>query len=356
MPTPAPTPTPAPSVPAIQARNVLFIGGSVTQGAWASPGNSYAELVGNWLKTKFDSVTVKNIAIGGTNSQFGVYRLEQDLAGFKPDIAFIEYSVNDKPNDRPFVYEHIDGLIYKLRKINPDVVIVYIATTYPAEEALRRAGTKDNRVIYAQEIVEKDGGIFVDAAFHLWHHVIGTNRNPQDFFTDTVHPNDLGHSSYYNSISEALNDRIATAKGTGTVSSFYVSQSKLDTARLVDPSAVITSTTCPTGPSSRIEFVGQSPSYYDLQYQCRAGDSFTASFSGTSIGLTSLAMVGGGKLNCTLDGVATSTVDLSDTSVRIQPQMLFDHRSNGNHTMTCETTGSVVFGDVLVSSASDITP
>ncbi|MCG6203140.1 GDSL-type esterase/lipase family protein [Rhodopseudomonas sp. HC1] len=339
-----------------QPRAVLFVGGSVTQGAWASPGKDYVTFLTDWLTTKIGSVTMKNIAVGGTNSQFAVYRLEQDLDGFKPDIAFVEFSVNDEP-DRAFVYENIDGLIYKLRRVNPNVVIIYIAASYPGEAALRRAGSSDDRVVYAREIVEKNGAIFVDAASHLWHHINLTNRNPQDFFADVVHPNDLGHSSYYLSISQQLDERIVPAKGVGARSSLYIGQSRLDTARLVDPLSLITNTTCPNGPSSHLDFVGQSIPYDDLQYRCRPSDIFTIAFSGTSIGLTTRAMVGGGKLDCTIDGSETSSFNFEDSATRLRVVMLFEYQRAGNHTVLCKTIdGPVEFGQILVSSANQIRP
>lgn len=341
---------------AVQPKSILFIGGSVTQGAWASSGKDYVTFLADWLTSKIGNITKKNIAIGGTDSQFAVYRLEQDLDGFKPDIAFVEFSVNDKV-DRAFVYENIDGLIYKLRRINPAVVIVYIAVSYPGEAALRRAGTTDDRVIFAREIVEKNGGIFVDAAFHLWHHIIVADRNPQDFFADVVHPNDLGHSSYYLSIAQQLDERIATAIGAGTRSSLYIGQSRLDTARLVDPLDLISTATCLTGSEPQPAFVGQSKPYYDLQYRCRPGDEFTIAFSGTSIGLITRAMANGGKLDCTLDGAESSSISLADNATRLRVVMLFNHRISGNHSVSCKVGGGPVeFGQLLVSNANDIHP
>lgn len=356
IPPTSPQPAPPTVVAPITSRSVLFIGGSVTQGAWASAGNSYAEQVSQWLRTKFDSVTVKNVAVGGTNSEFGAYRLEQDMAGFKPDIAFVEFSVNDPPNDKAFVYGNVDGLIYKLRKINPDVVIVYIASTYPGEEPLRRAGSRDQRGIYAQEVVEKNGGIFVDAGFQLWHHIILENRNPQDFFTDQVHPNDLGHTSYYYSVSQALSERITTAKGAGSVTSTYIAQSKLDTARLVDPLSVVGAKTCAMTTSSRLEFVGQGQSYYGEALECQANQGFTVNFSGTSIGITELNLVDGGDLSCRLDGGSPVTVSSSDTVSRISPKMLFRFQSDGPHAMACQASGHVFIGDFLISQAAGVTP
>ena len=84
---------------AAQGKHVTigFLGGSITQGSLASKQeNCYAALVYKWWSKQFPDVSYINAGIGGTTSQFGVARVEEDLLRFNPDLIFVEFSVNDE--------------------------------------------------------------------------------------------------------------------------------------------------------------------------------------------------------------------------------------------------------------------
>lgn len=91
---------------------VGFLGGSITQGSLSStPQTCYAYLVYRWWVEKFPQadITYINAGIGGTNSQFGVARVKEDLLRYKPDFVLTEFSVND--DDTPHCQETYEGLI-----------------------------------------------------------------------------------------------------------------------------------------------------------------------------------------------------------------------------------------------------
>ena len=71
---------------------VGFLGGSITQGSLAStPQLCYAYRVYQWWVNKFPSadITYVNAGIGGTTSQFGVSRVQDDLLAYSPDFAVL---------------------------------------------------------------------------------------------------------------------------------------------------------------------------------------------------------------------------------------------------------------------------
>ena len=79
------------------------IGGSITQG---EPGpNSvegrydwrYSEMVQAWLQKEYPNVNVRlqNVALGGTSSDYGNFRLKTQLLNFEPDLVLVEYFCND---------------------------------------------------------------------------------------------------------------------------------------------------------------------------------------------------------------------------------------------------------------------
>ena len=92
-----------------------FLGGSITQGSLASkPELCYAYRVCQWWKDTFPQsrITYINAGIGGTTSQFGAARVEEDLLRYEPDFVLTEFSVNDE-NTLHF-QETYEGLIRRI--------------------------------------------------------------------------------------------------------------------------------------------------------------------------------------------------------------------------------------------------
>jgi lysophospholipase L1-like esterase len=75
--------------------NISFIGGSNTV---SHHPNGWVQKTADNIKEKtgVEKVTVNNAGYGGTGSNFGVYRLENDVIKTNPDIVFIEFAGNDR--------------------------------------------------------------------------------------------------------------------------------------------------------------------------------------------------------------------------------------------------------------------
>lgn len=67
----------------------------------------YAYRVYEWWQEKFPKTEVSyiNAGIGATTSQFAAARVEKDLLDQKPDVVFVEFSVNDDANE--FLWKHM---------------------------------------------------------------------------------------------------------------------------------------------------------------------------------------------------------------------------------------------------------
>lgn len=125
---------------------LAFLGGSITQGSVSSQyTNCYAYLVYDWFVKRFPKTafTYVNAGVGGTTSQFGVARVEEDVLLYKPDFVIIEFSVNDDNTD--FYQETYEGLVRKVygNVYEPAVLLVhniYYDTGVSAEEKHRAVG------------------------------------------------------------------------------------------------------------------------------------------------------------------------------------------------------------------------
>lgn len=115
---------------------VGYYGGSITSG----PG--WRNATYDWLGQTFPGAKLEllNASVGGSGSLVGVFRADADLVSKKPDVVFIEFSLNDGSDvrDRPEeVTGALEGLIRKLRKANPDTDICFVYTV--TAESLEKA-------------------------------------------------------------------------------------------------------------------------------------------------------------------------------------------------------------------------
>jgi len=126
--------------------SVAYFGGSITSMT------GWRTLSFDWLKKEFPQAKFKMVdaALGGTSSSLGVFRLGADVVEKKPDLVFIEFTVNDGGLSAKTIWENYDGIVRQLWKSNPeiDIVCTYTITKGSIEDA--KAGLFSN----AQSITE----------------------------------------------------------------------------------------------------------------------------------------------------------------------------------------------------------
>ena len=107
---------------------VAFIGGSITEGySSTSHDKCYAKLIYDWWVKTFpgSSISYVNAGIGGTGSDYGAARVEKDVLVHKPDVVFVDFTVNDAANE--FYFETYEGLLRHilLSDSRPAVVLMH---------------------------------------------------------------------------------------------------------------------------------------------------------------------------------------------------------------------------------------
>lgn len=166
---------------------VGFLGGSITQGAVSSyHSNCYAHKVFEWWEEKFpkSAFTYANAGIGGTTSHFGVSRVERDLLVYRPDMVFVEFSVNDENTE--FFKETYEGLIRRVLQnpLAPAVALIHnIMYDHgkSAQEMHQSIGTH-----YELPCVSMKSTIYEEVK-------AGKIAN-RDITPDDLHPNTDGHA------------------------------------------------------------------------------------------------------------------------------------------------------------------
>lgn len=166
---------------------MTFLGGSITQGSVSSQyTNCYAYLVFDWFVKKFPKTafTYINAGVGGTTSQFGVARAEDDILLYKPDFAIIEFSVNDENTD--FFRETYEGLVRKIygSAYEPAVLLVHnicYDTGISAEEKHREIGAYYNLPSVSMKTT-------------IYPEVVAEAIPAREITPDDLHPNTEGHA------------------------------------------------------------------------------------------------------------------------------------------------------------------
>lgn len=165
---------------------IAFLGGSITQGSAATADDRcYAYLTWKWWQKKFPAteVTYINAGIGGTSSLFGCARAAEDVLSKKPDVIFVDFTVNDEATD--FFQETFEGLLRRRcsGEGNPAVVVlnnVYYDSGLSAQE-------KHNAVAAHYEIP------CVSARESIYQKIRHGIFQTKELTEDCLHPNDRGH-------------------------------------------------------------------------------------------------------------------------------------------------------------------
>ena len=180
---------------------VAFIGGSITEGySSTSHDKCYAKLIHDWWAESFPDSNVKyiNAGIGGTGSDYGVSRVDNDVLKYDPDVVFVDFTVNDA--DTEFYFETYEGLLRRILKSSshPAVVLMFFvqySCGVSAQDWHLKLGQH-----YSLPCISCVDSIYAK----LKDDII----KAEEFTRDMLHPNDYGHKL----IAEMTTDFLDTVK------------------------------------------------------------------------------------------------------------------------------------------------
>lgn len=172
---------------------VAYIGGSITQGAGATPINTecyayksftrFQEIVG-----KKEQIHFVKAGVGGTPSELGMIRFDRDVLrdNVQPDIVVVEFAVNDEGDEtRGDCYESLVRKILKLPN-HPAVILLFsvFADDSNLQERLIPVGLR-----YDLPMVSVKNAV-VPEFYDRENRILTKNQ----FFYDMFHPSNLGHT------------------------------------------------------------------------------------------------------------------------------------------------------------------
>ena len=208
---------------------VGYIGGSITQGVGGSKSNGYANLSFNAMAEKYarEGLTFVKLqkGISGTGSNYGAYRIDDELSlkipDKVPDLTFVEFSIND--NHQGFAAaasrKYMETIARKLYKANPNMDVVFLYTTQ-----LTRLDTIDTWITAHKAVADRYGITQINVGKALIDHIRShedyvsdevtfkgaDDKNYSDlwltYMSDYVHPSDNGYEVYSDAIMEVLDE------------------------------------------------------------------------------------------------------------------------------------------------------
>ena len=197
-----------------EAVSVVFLGGSLTWGAQATDPQltSYRALTSRRLAEKYPQARFRfwDAAIGGTTSQLGAFRLERDVLARKPDLVFLDFTVNDDPfmppvADRLASYE---AIVRRLVSVNVPVVQAIFAVKRDVV-----SGAKERALDVEHKALAKAYGLPTGDAVVLMRAKVEAGEATADELwdcpPDNTHPGDKGYAFYSEAVWTAYEKAVA---------------------------------------------------------------------------------------------------------------------------------------------------
>lgn len=204
--------------------NVVYFGGSVTNGTGSSNGNStsWRGLIGNYLSELYPGqVCNYNRAWGGTGSYFGAMRTKRDVSSVAPDLLFIEFSINDKycSNTYEQASQQYETIVRQVREEYPNCDIVTLLVTDNQEVLKAKSGVLHEEAQAHEDMAEKYNISTLHVGRYLSSFIASNWSSDKDdendpthwgyYMTDVVHPNDRGYRLYANVVEEYLKNTLS---------------------------------------------------------------------------------------------------------------------------------------------------
>lgn len=190
---------------------LAFVGGSITQGCLSStPQTCYTYLIYEWFVKHFPKAEFRyvNAGIGGTTTQFGVTRLEEDVFRFRPDFCSVEFSVNDACN--AYFRESCEAVVRRLLSAQTAPAVMLINNLFYDNGLNSQEIHNEIGRAYGVPCISIRDGIYPELK-------AGRVTRPE-LSSDGLHPNDAGHAmvaGLVNAFLESVLEEVLREGGSG---------------------------------------------------------------------------------------------------------------------------------------------
>lgn len=193
---------------------IAYFGGSITAA------NGWRPKTLAWFRQQYPKATVQEInsAIGGTGSDLGVFRFQQDVLQHKPDLVFVEFSVNDGLTPPEAICRAVEGIVRQTWRTDPATDLCFVYTFVVGYEKDLDTGLCPQAPSAHERLAQHYGIPAINVALRvaemarqgkLVFKADKDDKSPQlagklIFSNDGVHPLDAGHELYLEVIRQAM--------------------------------------------------------------------------------------------------------------------------------------------------------
>jgi lysophospholipase L1-like esterase len=338
---------------------VAYFGGSITAA------NGWRPQTTAWLQQRYPKArfTEVNGAIGGTGSDLGVFRLEQDVLTHQPDLVFVEFAVNDGGAPPEQIYRCMEGIVRQIRRTHPATDICCVYTMHDGMLRDLAAG-RLSRSASAMELIADHYGI---PSIHLAQEaarriIVGewvfTSPKPQvpadpakgiparpAFAPDSCHPfAETGHRLYTEAISRSFEAMENLGQpGPHTLPAPFMPDNH-EAAKLIPLTAAMLGEgwqklDIQSDPIAK-RFANRLPVLWRAD---KPGTTLTFTFHGCSVATYDLLGPDGGELEVLVDDRPAKRVKRFDaycTYHRLGMTPVLSETQSGDHTVTIQLMGN----------------
>ncbi|MCP5560871.1 MAG: SGNH/GDSL hydrolase family protein [Verrucomicrobiaceae bacterium] len=334
---------------------IAYFGGSIT----AQPGWRVKTL--DWFQKAYPQAKFSeiNAAIGGTGSDLGVFRLQQDVLDAKPDLMFVEFAVNDGGAAPEQIQRCMEGIVRQTWRALPSCDICFVYTLTEALVAPMLEG-KFQRSASAMEKIADHYGI---PTIHMGMEVASLAKEgkliwkaplPKTdeekkalgdqfvFAPDSVHPHpETGHVLYLEAIVRSMDPIKAASGKTGAheLKAPFIA-TNYETAKLVPISKTQLSADFTLLDSKTDDFGKRwANRMTDLHRGEKPGSTITFKFKGTRCSIYDIIGPDCGQVRVTLDDQPAKVVPRFDsycTYHRLSTLMIGTDLPDAVHTVKIE--------------------
>ena len=332
-----------------------YLGGSITaQTGWRV--QTLAHFKKAYPQSSFTEI---NAAIGGTGSDLGVFRLQQDVLSKGPDLLFVEFAVNDGGADPQRIIRCMEGIVRQTWKANPKTDICFVYTLTEAlsppmlEGKLPRSASAMEKVADFYGIPSITLGMEVARLAKegklLWKAPLPKTAADKValgdqfvFAPDSVHPHDsTGHVLYTQAIVRSLPAlAIANHAPTPHVSNLALDPMNYERATLVPITAAKLSDGLVPADMKTTDYAkGWANRLPAMVRLTQPGQSIEFKFQGTHCAVYDIVGPAGGKVAVTLDGgkpFVVQRIDAYCTYNRLSTFTVGTDLREGVHTVRLE--------------------
>lgn len=288
---------------------VAFLGGSITQ----APG--YRVQFEAWLKEKYPAHAFQMIdaGIGGTGSDLGVARVDEQVLVHHPDLVFVEFAVNDARTDSLQIVRSMEGIVRKIKKQSEDTDICFLYTTNMEQQETILSGRHWRSARIMEQVAAHYGIPSVSFDFAVasllrkdrlvMRGIKGTDYGDKIIFTeDGTHPNQDGHRIYTQTLSRAFEQLVASGGDKAKRLGKPLCETNYESAMLLPVQKEWVSSGW-TQATDEHPLAHRFRSYFPhLTVTERSGETLTFRFRGTHVGLFDVIGPGSASLKISIDG------------------------------------------------------